>query len=683
LKGLAPQIRWRPFAAAAFKEAADSARPILLYISAPWDYHDRLMSEITYTDPAVVRLLETEYVPVRVDTDARPDVFARYGMGAWPTTAVLISTGDPLYYLRGEEKNPSRAGGSFYPPAEFVAYFGQVADFYQKNREMVEKLSTSADEALLGKRNVARADVTQEQLEAVIGRVIDAYSTRPTRPDAADRHPDFDMIDLAFYYWQRKSDRKVLDVALHYLTDMARGGIYDRLGGGFFRYAHDTMFLVPAFEKMPSTNARALMAYLEAYELTSNGRFLVMADSTLGMVTQHMVDPTSHAFLGAIAAGSTSGDNGDYYTWTDDEMKAALTEEEYRIAASAFNITDYGEMLDIAPRRNVLFLERGPKLLAPDFKMDETKMEETLATIQKKLLATRDKRTPPPVDAASYGDWSGMMASAFFMAARTLHRDEPAKQALSALDLLLARCRNAQGLVAHVCVPKDSEIGDEAFAADQAWVAGALIDAYEQTGRDRYLNEARALLDKTVQTFRDSLSGGFSDRIADPNAAGLMSWPVRNLDVDVQMAKSLLRLGRHLGNDAYSKTARVALESWSDEFGDYKELAAGYALASQMLLNPPLEVLVVGDEGTPGLAKGRDLALSLFQSWRIVRPYGSQKGKDELKKRGVTPLEGAQVAFCIGAECSAPIAAGEPLKAALERFLSKGSATAESGKKGS
>ncbi len=634
------------------------------------------MSDVTYADPEVAALVASSYVPVRVDTDERPDVFARYGMGGWPTTAVVLPDGHPMYYPDKEGKT-RRAGGTFYSPELFRAYFGQLAGYYSANAEMVKKVSEGVDGAILARRNVDRGDVTDESLEAVIGMVLDAYKDRPVGPAPGDRHPDFEMVDLTFLYWFRKADYKVLDMGLGHLTDMARGGINDRVGGGFHRYGHDAMFIVPAFEKLPSLNAEAITAYVNAYELTVNGRFLLPVEGMLAHVLKHGIDPKTRAFIGGMAAGSSASDNGDYYTWTADEVRSLLTEEEFKIASAAWDIGPFGEMVDSAPKRNVIFLAEGPKVLAPHFEIEEKKAEQILDSALQKLRAAREARPAPPVDPTTYGDWSGMMASAFFLASRTLHRPDLARKALDALDVLMARCRDENGLIAHVCRPERSERGPQGFLSDQARVASALLDAHEQEGSAAYLAAARGLADRALQAFRETLSGGFSDRVSDPNALGLMAWPVRDLRENMAMVKVLLRLGHITGEAAYTIQARKALESWADEFAALREHAAPYAVASQMLRQPPLEILIVGDASDPALEKGRERALSLYHPWKVVRHAGAAEGAPLLRKRGLTPLSGAQVAFCVAAECGGPFPAAGPLRIHLEAFLNRGRAAPE------
>src|SRR5262249_28078597 len=178
-------------------------------------------------------------------------------------------------------------------------------------------------------------------------------------------------------------------------------------------------------------------------------------------VLKHGVDPTTHAFRGAMASGAGASDDGDYYTWTEDEVKAALTPEEFEVVSVAWNIFPMGEMLDTAPRKNVIFLAEGPKAIASHSKVDEKRAAEILESARVKLLAARERRKEPPVDPRTFTDSSSLMVSAFFQAGRSLHRPELTKQALAALGVLTGKCRNDDGLFAHVCDPAGGTKGRE------------------------------------------------------------------------------------------------------------------------------------------------------------------------------------------------------------------------------
>lgn len=669
-----PAIPWREFDSGILQAAAAEDRLILLYVTAPWEYHDHVMSEVTYADPEVVKVVNEHFIPVKVHTDHRPDLFARYGQGAWPTTSVILPDGLPFFHPSEDGSAAKRAGGTFYPPGRFSSYFRQLAEYYAENGEMVRNVSSQIADTLLQRKNVDRGEVRGEALEVVIGKLLDTYGSRPAGLAREDTYPDFSMVDLAYYYWFRRADREVLDLGLHHLTDIARGGIHDRLGGGFFRYSRDNLFRVPSFEKLPSTNALAIRAYLGAYQVSGNGIFLRLAEGAIRHVLEHGWSDSTRSFLGARAAWSGADGGLDYYTWTRDEVRALLTEEEFKIASAAYDLGETGELASVAPRRNVIYMSRGPKLLAQVFEgTDAGSAARILDRVNEKLIAARAKRPGPEVDPSTYGNWSGMMASAFLHASLTLKRADLAEKAIGALETLQARCSDERGLVSHVCRPDKDRRGRELFLSDQVRVAAALLDAYQATGDRRHLDRARILLDMTLVRFRDSLSGGFNDRPSGGDTSGLLAWPVRDLDEEMVLVESLLRLHHLTGAEGYRVAARKALEAWADEFGELGVAAAPYALASQKYLNPPLEILVVEDPGETGMEGMRRAASRLYHPWKVVRHYALEDGRQALaSERGLEAREGAQIAFCYEKECTGPFGPDEPLRDRLRAFMNRG-----------
>ncbi|HXI04651.1 MAG TPA: DUF255 domain-containing protein [Candidatus Saccharimonadales bacterium] len=664
---------WMSLGPEAFAKAREENRPILLYISTQWEYLDRTMREATFGDPRVQSLIRDRYVGVRVDTDERPDIFSRYGMGGWPSVAVVLSNGHPFYFPEPSGKSVMRAGGTYFTPEKFLAYFGQLADYWDENRDKVESLSKETDNRVLQHRDSARADLSPKALEVVIGALLDRYGQRSDKAQMGAFLPEFDVSELGFYYWHLKSDHKVLQMALNHLVDLARGGIHDRIGGGFFRASTDSFYRIPSFEKLPSTNADALEAYLHAWQVTRHPAYFALAREILDFEMAHGINPASHSFMGSIAAWSPDGGDGDYYTWTQDELRAILTDEEFKVASEAFDIEPLGEMTETAPRRNVIFMQAGPVIQAQQSGTPAEQVEKVLDSAVAKMLAAREKRPAPPVDTRTYGDWSGRMIRAFLDAAIPLGEPEAASKALEALGILMDHCRTTAGLVAHLCVPDQLKAGDLGFLSDQARVILALLAAYEYTADAHYLTKAEGLAVRASGTFEDVSTGGLTDAIADPNAPGLLAWPYRDLNENMAMDEALLRVGLLAGDDSLVKAGRKAAESWADDFGGVAVHASSFALTSQMYLNPPLEVLVFGADGdsAEAVAARREI-MKVYHPWRIVRHVPAVNAASEMQRRGLKPAEGISVAFCVGADCSGPWPVDGSLGKHLGDFLKPG-----------
>jgi len=430
LKSAAHQpVHWHPWGDAAFTRARTEDKPILLDIGAVWCHWCHVMDGESYEDARVADLLNADFVCIKVDRDERPDVDTRYqravqaltGQGGWPLTAFLTPEGEVFF------------GGTYFPPEEnhygrpgFPSVLRQVAGIYRQQRDKVAEnakairhhVAQSLDEAQGGDVSAT----TLERAAAEMARLFDirygGFGTAPKFP-----HPAATQFLLA--RWHDTGEHWVRDVVEKTLTGMAKGGIRDHVGGGFHRYAVDERWIVPHFEKMAYDNSELLHAYLDAYAALGTPLFKRVARETVDWVLEVLSDRERGAFFTSQDADVRFGDDGDYWTWTLDEVRDALTDDKsYHVIRRVYDVETEGEMHH-NPRKNVLWWKRDP---AGD---DEWPLLEDALT---RLKAARDRRTAPFVDTTPYVNWNAMMASAFLHAGAVLDRPECNALALKVLE---------------------------------------------------------------------------------------------------------------------------------------------------------------------------------------------------------------------------------------------------------
>ena len=247
-----------------------------------------------------------------------------------------------------------------------------------------------------------------------------------------------------------------------------------------------------------------------------------------------------------------------------------------------------------------------------------------------------------------------------------LRRPDLRESGLKTLEFLWDKTWNAStSRFDHAWTPEGGRAGLEEFFVDQAQMLRLLLAAFESTGEARHLERARQVAAAAVPAFADSLNGGFADRVSTGQAVGLMSWPVRSLRDNALFTDALIRLYHHTADDALAKTARKALESWADEFSEYKELSAPFGLAVDHLLNPPLEIILLGPHESPEFAPLAAEARALYHPWRVIRYPGPEEAGTMLKRRQVTPPAGVSCVLCLGTLCSAPASKPEEIKPAM------------------
>jgi uncharacterized protein YyaL (SSP411 family) len=301
----AAEIRWREWNAETFADAQQQEKPILLAISAVWCHWCHVMDETSYSDPGIIEAINRRYVPVRVDNDRRPDVNARYNRGGWPTTAFLSPDGSLL------------AGATYLPPSEMRAALDQIADFYELNREAIAKRTAE----LRASTTAAQEPQTPESLDArpidaVLAAIEASFDEEYGGFGNAPKFPMVDVLELLFEEHAVRGDERLYEMAARTLLAMSRGGMYDHVEGGFFRYSTTRDWSVPHFEKMAEDHAGLLRVLSHAVRTTRNAQFRETLVSALGYVRRTLRDPQLQLF-----GGSQDADE-EYYALPLEERRA-------------------------------------------------------------------------------------------------------------------------------------------------------------------------------------------------------------------------------------------------------------------------------------------------------------------------------------------------------------------------
>jgi uncharacterized protein YyaL (SSP411 family) len=356
-------VHWHGWSDAAFARALVEDKPVLLDIGAVWCHWCHVMDGESYEDPAIAEILNREFVCIKVDRDERPDIDARYqravaalsGQGGWPLTAFLTPAGEVFY------------GGTYFPPdggipgrPGFRSVLAQIARLYRDERDKVaqsartigEHVAQVLNEAQPGVPDLALLDAAADRMARAFDVRFGGFGTAPKFP-----HPGACQFLLARWHDTRQDwQREVVDKTL---TGMARGGIRDHLGGGFHRYAVDERWIVPHFEKMSYDNSELLRAYLDAWSAWGQALYRDVAAGIVDWILEVMSDPARGAFFTSQDADVAFGDDGDYWTWTPDEVRATLEPREAALVERVFDVADAGEMHH-NPRKNVLWYGQDP-----------------------------------------------------------------------------------------------------------------------------------------------------------------------------------------------------------------------------------------------------------------------------------------------------------------------------------
>jgi uncharacterized protein YyaL (SSP411 family) len=600
-------IDWHEWGDAAFSRAKSEDKPILLDIGAVWCHWCHVIDRESYENPEIAKIINEHFVAVKVDRDERPDVDSRYqsaisaisGQGGWPLTGFLLPDGKPFF------------GGTYFPPNDqmgrpgFRRLLQAVADSYRNKRAELERAANSLSDAVAQAEAFtgARADFDLGVVDEQIASITKLFDIKNGGFGRAPKFPHASAIDLLLERYQQTKEKHLLAMAETTLEKMARGGVYDQLAGGFHRYSVDERWLVPHFEKMSYDNSEVLKNYLHAYQVTQNPFLRETAESIIGWVNEDLSDQQNGGFYASQDADVSLDDDGDYFTWTLEELRAALLPDEARVMELYFDVEAHGEMHH-NPAKNVLWIARDAADIAKQLSLDGTSVRLTIAKSKGKLFAARKPRSTPFIDTTMYVAWNAMFVSSYFDAARVLGGSLGANCrafALRTLDRMLKEVWSEPRGFGH-------RIGGPALEGsldDQVFSVLALLDAYEATLDPRYFTAAQKTMDCAIARYGDAEGGGFFDRPSD--AAPMGGLDVRRKpfqDSPTPSANSvaviaLVRMHAFTGDDRYQAFAKKTLEAFAGIAPQYGLFAATYGLAATLFAHHPLQVVITGDSNDP------------------------------------------------------------------------------------
>jgi uncharacterized protein YyaL (SSP411 family) len=681
-------IQWREWGEEAFAVAQRENKPILLDIGAVWCHWCHVMDRESYDSPEIAQIVNERFVAVKVDRDERPDIDSRYqvavssisGQGGWPLTAFLTPDGKPFY------------GGTYFPPDDhygrpsFKRVLLSIANAYhEKNDDVVEQAkmvenAISQAESFSGKGG----DFSPAVIDAVVKSALGMFDPRNGGFGSAPKFPHPAALDLLIDRYARTGDEEVRNVLVSTLEKMARGGVYDQLAGGFHRYSVDEHWIVPHFEKMCYDNSELLKNYVHAHQATGSEFFAGVARDIIRWMDEWLSDREHGGFYASQDADLSMDDDGDYFTWTLAEARAALTGEEASVACLYYDINEIGEMHH-NPAKNVLYVRASTDEIAKRLSLPVSSVQDLLQSAKQKMYAARLQRPTPYVDKTLYVGWNALCISAYLEAAKVLSLEAPRHFALRSLDRILTEGGGADGVLLHVLGYSDASVERREVPAvldDYAFTAVACLDAYEATADLSYFNFAHRMIDAMVEGFFDPVSGGFFDtRQAGDNAQplGVLGTPRKPFQDSPTPAGNsvaaiaLLRLYAYTHDQRYRDKAEQTMELLAGVAGRYGLFAATYGIAGVHLTQPHTQVVVVGSG---------ELAQQLYTS--AVKPFSLSKAVLRLTSEQAAPQnlpaalaetipyvpiikEGKTAAvICSGFSCQPPISNPEELTGVLQ-----------------
>ncbi|MFG2634243.1 thioredoxin domain-containing protein [Streptomyces sp. NPDC048362] len=656
-------VDWWPWGPEAFEEAKRRDVPVLLSVGYSACHWCHVMAHESFEDQATADYLNEHFVSVKVDREERPDVDAVYmeavqaatGQGGWPMTVFLTPDAEPFYF------------GTYFPPAPRHG----MPSFRQVLEGVEQAWSTRRDEVgeVAGKivRDLAQREIShqgarppgeQELAQALLGLTRE-YDPQRGGFAGAPKFPPSMVLEFLLRHHARTGAEGALQMARDTCERMARGGLYDQLGGGFARYSVDRDWVVPHFEKMLYDNALLCRVYAHLWRATGSYLARRVALETADFLMRELRTPEG-GFASALDADSDDGTGrsveGAYYVWRPEQLTAVLGEDDGRLAARYFGVTDEGTF------------EHGQSVLQLP-QSDGVFDAERIESVRSRLLAARAGRPAPGRDDKVVAAWNGLAIAALAETGAYFDRPDLVEAALGAADLIVRVHLDEHARLARTS--KDGRVGPNAgILEDYADVAEGFLALASVTGEGVWLDFAGLLLDQVLTRFVDPETGALFDTASD--AEQLIRRPQDPTDNATPSgwsaaAAALLGYAAHTGSTSHRTAAERAL-GIVGTLGPRVPRFVGWGLAAaEALLDGPREVAVVGpakdDERTAALHR----TALLGNAPGAVVAYGTPDGEEFPLLAGRTLVDGAPTAYvCRNFVCDLPVTDPAALKARLD-----------------
>ncbi|MEK0085440.1 thioredoxin domain-containing protein [Benzoatithermus flavus] len=637
-------VDWQEWGEPALARAKAENKPILLSIGYAACHWCHVMAHESFENPDIAALMNRHFVNIKVDREERPDLDAVYQQalalmgqqGGWPLTMFLSPDGEPFW------------GGTYFPPEPrygrpgFPQILEQVAELWRSGNERIQSNRDAIAQALRRLSAPMPGEMpTPELAEEVARQLADQFDTIHGGIGDAPKFPQAPILRLIWDTSLRTGDPTLRHRIVHTLNRISQGGIYDHLGGGYARYAVDAAWLVPHFEKMLYDNAQLFELLGSAWAATGEPLFRARAEETVGWLTREMM--VEGAFASSLDADS-EGEEGKFYVWDAAEIDRLLGPDA-RAFRLAYGVTAAGNW----EGKNILHRLHEPGLPAGA-------AAERLARCRQVLLEARETRVRPGRDDKVLADWNGLMIAALAEAAGFFGRPDWLELARSAFAAVLRHMSEDDRLFHSWRAGRRLPM---AFLDDYAQMSRAALALFGQTGESTYLDRARAWALRCRQDFRDPAGGYF---LSPPSAEGPVVRPKNAHDGPTPsavgtLAEVLAKLWHLTGEDDYRAEAEAILTAFA---GDAERSLHSHAtlLLAATILAEPVQIVVIGDEATPGFTELFRVAAEAAMPGRILCRIPPGRGLPASHPAaGKDLLAGRAAAYvCVGTTCEAPVA---------------------------
>ncbi len=656
-------VDWYPWGEEALERARREDKPILLSIGYSACHWCHVMEHESFEDEAVARVMNEHFINIKVDREERPDLDRIYQTahqllvqrpGGWPLT-VFLTPDDLMPFFAGTyfPKTPRHGLPGFVEVLEAIAraWREHRRDIEQQNAELRSSFARLEPAAA-----TAGGTLSSAILERAIVELKRQYDWRHGGFGNAPKFPQPASLALLLRHYARTGELESLAMLRHALVAMARGGIYDQIGGGFCRYSVDEAWRIPHFEKMLYDNAQLLALYAEVHALSGDALLRRIALETAEWVMREMQSPEG-GYYASLDADS-EGHEGKFYVWTAEEIRAALSEEAWRVVEAVYALEGEPNF----EGKYHLNVHREPTEVAKTLGRAEVEIESLRDQARMKLFAVRSQRVPPRRDEKILTAWNGLMIKGMARAGRLLGRDGLVASAARALDFIRTRLWRDGRLLATY---KDGRARLNAYLDDHVFLLDGVLELLQARFCNDDLAFARALAELVLSHFEDP-KGGFYFTSNDHERLILRPKPLSDEAVpsgNGVAALTLARLGHLLGEVRYLGAAERTLQAAQGALAQFPSAHATLAIALEEFLFPP-QIMILRGAGR-ALATWQERCRARYHPKRLLLTIENDV-RDLTDALAAYVPQGEAVAYvCSKNACSPPVTSLEALEAAL------------------
>lgn len=586
-------VDWFPWGEEALTKAKEENKMMIISVGYAACHWCHVMEHESFEDTLVARKMNENFVCIKVDREERPDVDQIYmnaayminGSGGWPLNAIALPDGRPIF------------AGTYFPKDNWI----KILDYFVKNyEEERDELETQAEKITEGIQQIEMVPFQPEPATFVEDDLKGIFASWKTVLDfkkggKTTKSNKFPMPSNWAYllrYHSLFGDEEALKAVNVTLKEMANGGIYDHLGGGFARYSTDPDWHVPHFEKMLYDNGQLVSLYSEAYQYEANPLYKQRVYETLEFVKRELTSPEG-GFYSSLDADS-EGEEGKFYVWTKAEIDSILEEEEATFFNVYYNVTARGNWEE---HKNVLRVLKDKKEVATKLGVPVAELEQVLQGAKTKLMAARDKRVRPPLDDKVLTGWNALMLKGYVDAYRVFGEQEFLDIALKNANFLVKNALQSDNRLNRNY--KDGKSSINAFLDDYSLLIEAFVSLYQATFDEQWLYKSKDLAEYAIAHFHDDDSKMFF-YTSDEDAALI----ARKMEItdnvipssNSSMAKALFYLGTYFNKEDYLKMSEQMLTNVKEDVKTQAPFYSNWVILMTHFVKTPYEVAIVGPD---------------------------------------------------------------------------------------